>query len=274
MGKEPAAMSTVSNYSDSMAAGGDSSKAAASEPVTGVHSTTAGEASRDGVDAADQEEQQLRASIEHTRADMSETIDELQERLNPANVKEMMKERLVEKVQLAKETIIGCHFRKGRRHGRANERHGLRDTPGIVEVVKANPIPSAMVGVGLAWLWMNRRDAARTATVEPAAARLPTSYSMSGARTLELVAQRIRLRRRRDDLAGARAFAGSGEGAIAAAGQARDAASKIASKARETVHDVTDKAQQTAGYVAERAQNVARGAQNQAVASRRRSFAS
>jgi hypothetical protein len=101
MGKGTAEMSTPMNYSDSKATGGESNPAAAGDDWN-----AANPAGSEAPVEVDQEEQQLRASIENTRADMSETIDELQERLNPANVKEMMKERLVEKVQHAKDTII------------------------------------------------------------------------------------------------------------------------------------------------------------------------
>jgi len=261
-------MSTVSNYSDSKAAGGDSSKAAGElNPVTGEPSTAAGEATPDGVVAADQEEQQLRASIEHTRADMSETIDELQERLNPANVKEMMKERLVEKVQLAKETIMDATLGKVEDMAERMSDTVYETRRGIVEVVKANPVPSALVGVGLAWLWMNRRDAGSNGDGWSRRRGSRTNYSMSGSEgRWNSSRSGSAFDDERDDLyTRGQSFAGRGEGAIAgAAGQARDTASKIASKARETVHDVTDKAQQTAGYVAERAQNVARGAQDQA----------
>ena len=67
-----------------------------------------------------------RTEIEHTRADMSETVDALQQRLSPQNLKEQAK------VQ-AKETV--------------------RETgSGFVDRIKQNPIPAAMVGIGLGWL--------------------------------------------------------------------------------------------------------------------------
>jgi len=259
-------MSTVSNYSDDR----ESSKTAGElPPATGEWNTTE---TSDGGDASldpDQEEQQLRASIEHTRADMSETIDELQERLNPANVKEMVKERLVEKVQIAKETIMDATLGKVEDMAERMSDTVYETRRGIVEVVKANPIPSAMVGVGLAWLWMNRRDAGSNGDTWSRRQRgSRTNYSMSGGQGRWSSSRSgSGFDDERDDFytPSSEGYAGGDDGAIAGAtGQARQAASKIASKARETVDDVTDKAQQTAGYVAERAQNVARGAQNQA----------
>jgi len=266
-------MTTESIYTDDR----EPSKAiGASNPATDAWSTAPGERntsangdSAEGDLAPDQEEQQLRASIEHTRADMSETIDELQERLKPAHVKEMMKERLVEKVQIAKDTIMDATLGKVEDMAERMSDTVYETRRGIVETVKANPIPSAMVGVGLAWLWMNRRDTGSNGDGWSRRQRggSRTSYSMSGGQgRWSSSSSGSGLDDERDDFyTRGQSFAGRGEGAIAGAvGQARDTASTIASKARETMNDVTDKAQQTAGYVAERAQNVARGAQNQA----------
>jgi len=268
-------MSTESNYSNDR---GSSTMSGELNPATGEWSTAANPTGEEASLGADQDEQQLRASIEHTRADMSETIDELQERLNPANVKEMMKERLVEKVQHAKETIMDATL--GRVEDMAER---MSDTVyetrrGIVEVVKANPIPSAMVGVGLAWLWMNRRDAGSNGNGSSRwQGGSQKSYSMSGGQERWSSSRSgSAFDDERDDFyTSGQSFAGRGEGAMeGAAGETRQTASKIASKARETMHGVTDKAQQTAGYVAS-ARKTSRGAhKTRLVASRRRSFAS
>lgn len=69
---------------------------------------------------------QTRADIERTRTDMSETVDTLQERLSPQNLKEQAK---VQAKETARET--GSSF---------------------VERIKQNPVPAAMVGIGLGWL--------------------------------------------------------------------------------------------------------------------------
>jgi hypothetical protein len=270
MGKGTAAMTMESIYTD----GEPIKPTGASNPATGDWNTAPGERNTSDADRAegdltpDQEEQELRASIEHTRADMSETIDELQERLKPAHVKEMMKERLVEKVQLAKETIMDATLGKVEDMAERMSDTVYETRRGIVEMVKSNPIPSAMVGVGLAWLWMNRRDGASNGDAWSRRQRgSRTSYSMSGGQGRWSSSRGgLGFDDEGDDFyARDQSFAGGTEGAISgAAGQARDTANKIASKARDTMHGVTDKAQQTAGYVAERAQNVARGAQNQA----------
>lgn len=74
----------------------------------------------------DDEVAQTRAEIEQTRADMGETVDALQDRLSPENIRYQAKEQVRE---TARETGSG-----------------------FMNTVKQNPIPTAMVGVGVGWL--------------------------------------------------------------------------------------------------------------------------
>ena len=76
-----------------------------------------------------------RAEIERTRADMGETVDAIQHRLSPENLKEQAKERV-------KEATVG-------------KAQGGGST--IVEVVRANRLPAALTGLGLGWLFMSAR---------------------------------------------------------------------------------------------------------------------
>lgn len=79
--------------------------------------------------------ERTRAEIERTRADMSETVDAIQGRLSPENLKEQAKDRV-------KEATVG----------RAQEAGS-----GIVETIKENPWPVALTGVGLGWLLTSAR---------------------------------------------------------------------------------------------------------------------
>ncbi len=79
-----------------------------------------------------------RVEIERTRADMSETVDAIQERLSPENLKEQAKDRV-------KEATVG----------RAQEAGS-----GIVETIRANPLPAALTGIGLGWLLVSARRSA------------------------------------------------------------------------------------------------------------------
>src|SRR3712207_1087798 len=89
----------------------------------------------DEEDADRVEIEHTRTEIERTRADMSETVDAIQERLSPENLKEQAKDRV-------KEATVG----------RAQEAGS-----GIVETIRANPLPAALTGIGLGWLLVSAR---------------------------------------------------------------------------------------------------------------------
>jgi len=113
--------------------------------------------------AADTSEEpaEIRAGIEQTRADMSETIDAIQDRLNPQHLKEQVKEQMREQFEEAKATVREATI------GKAEEMvQNVGDTISdarytLMDTIKQNPIPAALVGLGLSWLFMNRRSAPR-----------------------------------------------------------------------------------------------------------------
>jgi len=76
-----------------------------------------------------------RTEIERTRADMSETVDAIQERLSPGNLKEQAKDRV-------KEATVG-------------KAQGAGST--IMETIRENPLPAALTGIGLGWLFVSGR---------------------------------------------------------------------------------------------------------------------
>ena len=114
----------------------------------------------------------LRTGIERTRADMSETIDALQEKLDPARIAEQVKEQIREKAaeaydaakQSVKEATIG---RAEKIVSSVSETvsdvtdrasTAVRDTgSSLVQYIRENPIPFALVGLGVGMLTMNRR---------------------------------------------------------------------------------------------------------------------
>lgn len=92
--------------------------------------------------------EKVMADIERTRAEMSETVDAIQRKLSPDRLKGQMKDKV-------REATIG---RVKGMTGRAGSRaKGIGSD--IVEAVKSNPVPAAMVGVGLGWIMMKRRSA-------------------------------------------------------------------------------------------------------------------
>lgn len=95
---------------------------------------------------------QIQAEIADTREELSETIDALQEKLRPSNivsdatdrVKTATTERVRHMAESAGETAQD--MMRSTRHA----------TSGIVEGARQNPIPALMIGVGIAWLLVDR----------------------------------------------------------------------------------------------------------------------
>jgi hypothetical protein len=83
----------------------------------------------------------IRAEIRETRERMGDTIEEIGERLNPRRLKEEVKEDI-------RDATIG-------RVENLAER--VSDSR-LVSVVRENPIPAMMVGVGLSWLFFGGRQ--------------------------------------------------------------------------------------------------------------------
>jgi F0F1-type ATP synthase assembly protein I len=83
----------------------------------------------------------IRAEIEETRARMSNTVDAIQAKLSPERLtqeaKEMVKDATVRKVE--KMANMTMHKAESWRSQ-------------MMETIKQNPIPAALVGIGLGWL--------------------------------------------------------------------------------------------------------------------------
>jgi hypothetical protein len=89
---------------------------------------------------------EIRAEIEQTRAEMSGTIDAIQEKLNPDNLKEQAKE-------MVREATIGRVEDMADQVGQTAKGYGS----GLIDTIKENPFPAALAGIGLGWLFMSGR---------------------------------------------------------------------------------------------------------------------
>jgi ElaB/YqjD/DUF883 family membrane-anchored ribosome-binding protein len=166
-----------------------------------------------------------RAEIERTRADMSETVDAIQERLSPENLKEQAKDRV-------KEATVGMAQEAG---------------SGIVETIRANPLPAVLTGIGLGWLLVSARRSAsgqrRFYRERAYPYEYPTRYeepttttTTTGATTTSVPSPGDALGRARDRV---------GE----SASEAQDRAGEVASRAQDRLSNLTDRAR----YRAQRA---------------------
>ncbi|HEX8949936.1 MAG TPA: DUF3618 domain-containing protein [Dissulfurispiraceae bacterium] len=84
---------------------------------------------------------ELKAEIERTRAEMSETVDAIQDKLSPEHIRGQVKHKV-------REATIGRAREMANRTGDRARDIGSN----IVETVRRNPVPAAMVGLGLGWL--------------------------------------------------------------------------------------------------------------------------
>lgn len=97
---------------------------------------------------ADARAREIREEIAQTRDDMSETIEAIQDRLKPstmvANATDRVKSATTEKVKQMANTA-----------GDAADRVVHNS---VVDTIRDNPWPVAMIGIGAAWLWMSGRS--------------------------------------------------------------------------------------------------------------------
>ena len=196
------------------------------------------------------------AEIERTRAEMSRTVDEIQQRLSPENIKNQLLEQVRGQYEEVKDTVMDATV------GRAEDMiHTASDKIGeagstLVDTVRGNPIPYALIGIGTAWLMMNRgssssksyrskgvrsRYGSRDARLEAHLATCPTPHIHEyGTRTT------------RSESEGAMRKAGE------LAGQARSAVGDAAESVMSTTSHYADEAQRKAGELVDDAQYQAR----------------
>jgi ElaB/YqjD/DUF883 family membrane-anchored ribosome-binding protein len=114
--------------------------------VTGWEDRQGGEDLPVDPTANDPEVQQLVGEIEVTRVEMTTTVEEIGERLDPKNIvagaKETVRDATVGKV----ETMVSDAGQSVQQAGN-----------GLLETIKRNPVPAAMAGIGLGWLVMAAR---------------------------------------------------------------------------------------------------------------------
>lgn len=131
------------------------------------------------------EPEAIEVEIEQTRAEMSATVDAIQQRLNPEQAKESARELAEHVLEEAKEHAreivqeASEHAREVIKDATAHVQGAIHDatigrvqnmvshaqgranqaSEGLMTTIKQNPVPAALAGIGLAWLWMNRRTA-------------------------------------------------------------------------------------------------------------------
>ena len=179
-------------------------------------------------DDYDENTEQLRADIEETRADMTQTINEIQERLSPEHlvgqVKETVREATIGKVERAMGRV-GETFSEvteparemAERAGNAIKEVGTK----VGDQIWKNPIPLALIGLGVGMLVMKNYGG--------------QSYpNVSSKRKYPQVPQ------------GGQTNYATGAGAL---NQVKETASDLANRSTQTFNDLTAKAKSSASRV-------------------------
>lgn len=179
-------------------------------------------------------EGRIRQNIQETRASMSDTIDQIGAHLDPQYLKHEMKAGIREQVEETKQAA---------RTKMMNITHQMEDTMNqtghnIMDTVRENPVPAAMVGIGLGWLVAGGRNHAskRNGRTERdwygAGAAVPPPYPETGYAARNYSAPIAEV----DILAVEVDESGDGRQGRAenTADRAREAASEMADRTRET----------------------------------------
>ena len=106
----------------------------------------------------DPEVDQLVSDIAQTRSEMTGTVEELGERLDPANIAaqagEKVREATIGNVEAKVEDMTQAASNIVNNAGETVQEAGS----GVIETIKRNPIPAAMAGIGIGWLVLNRQS--------------------------------------------------------------------------------------------------------------------
>jgi len=194
----------------------------------------------------------IRAQIEQTRANMTRTVNSIQEKLAPQRL-----------AQQAKDTIREATIGKVEEMAHTASRKANRWSSSLTETIKQNPVPAAMIGIGLGWLFMKgsngepKRNEYHYYPDSEGNYRLYTSDEWNGPYYEEHSRSRV----------GSAAHAvqeRAGEMASNVVDTASYAASGVADTARSAANTVADTASSAASTVADTARTVQQTTREQA----------
>jgi len=198
-----------------------------------------------------------------TRAELSDTIDAIQERLDP----EKLKTQATESIRAA--TIGKVE------HAMNRVEDNVRETRyGIAETIRQNPIPAALVGVGLTWLFFNGSDRHGGSNRSPG--RYPSNGTSEGMRPYGALQSPNQpsfedgSRRGQGSSHNLVGQAGSqvrnlGHQAQEAGGQAVDQVQNLGNQVQDTVQNLGSQAQDTVQHLGSQAQGTVQHLSSQAM---------
>lgn len=192
----------------------------------------------------------IRADIERTRERMSRTVEDLGERLNPDRLKGQLRQNIHDATIGKAETMARNAVDRV-----DDTRHSIMDS------IRDNPIPAAMVGLGLGWLFINgKRDErdARRASRNDRYSNLDLGYSGT---TLQSTGMDMNPRSRDGGLREAARDMGTTirERAEDLTQRAHGRVTDLASEGRDQARDLMERAHETVDAGTHRARSMASG---------------
>ncbi|MHB0877225.1 MAG: DUF3618 domain-containing protein [Anaerolineae bacterium] len=160
-------------------------------------------------DYSGRDQERIRADIERTRAEMTETVNEIEERLSPETLRDQA-------VSAVREATIG----RAEDMAQSATRTVRGLSSDLMGTIRDNPIPSALIGIGIGWLLLGR-SSEREYEYEYRGRGYP--YDESG--------QRMR----------------PASGVRATAERVEDSAERLAKQAAEQAGDISSEAKQRVG---------------------------
>ena len=202
----------------------------------------------------------IRAEIAEARERMSETLDEIGSRLNPHVVKEQVSQRVKNGIR---EATLG-RVEHMARHAvdKVNEAGNS-----LADSIRENPVPAAMIAIGLGWMMINRRNSSE-ASVNNRHSRndlnpsRSASYGWHDYDSGETPDESERVDSTRERVAGMADGARERMGEVAES--ARERVSDMTARARERVSEAGHAARERAGILADRARDAAGSVRSQA----------
>lgn len=186
----------------------------------------------------------MRAEIRETRDRMSDTLDQLGTRLNPNRIKAEVRENI-------REATVG-RVENMARH--ASER--VNETrEGIMDTIRDNPIPAAMIGIGLGWMIFNGRrhgSHSHAHDLMPGELRGSTGSGIGYYGDVSATTPRLQ----QDDAAGGIGASISHFDEPGVADRVRGRISNVADNASELVGDARERISDVAGSAQERVSDV------------------
>lgn len=223
---------------DQLYSGGMSSSGADRMASTSMASTSQN-AESDDPDA-------IRADIRETRDRVGDTLEQIGERLNPHHITEQVKDNL-------RDATIGRV-----EHMAENAAERVNETrTSIMERVRDNPIPAAMVGIGLGWLFMNGRKQNSSSSTQYFGSKSQSRNQGYGSGSYQGSGSGYGRNVYGDSYGSSYQGGYTGDTGEGTVDHLRDRAGELGQTVKDTAGNLADKAQGVAGTIADRTQNVA-----------------